>query len=172
MSGRIASIVRAVLGAALCLALACCLWQVAARTIFHQELPSVLGYSLLAVASGSMEPALSAGDLVVVHREDGYRVGDVVAFWDEGSLTTHRLVAEAPEGFATKGDANNVQDGRPVAAGQIAGRVVLAVPFVGAAALFLRTPAGLALLAVLGLLLVFWPDAHARARRRGEECAA
>ena len=99
-------------------------------------------------------------------------MGDVVAFWDGGSLTTHRIVADGPEGFVTKGDFNNAQDALPVAPEHVAGRVVLSVPLVGGAALFLRTPAGLGLLVVVGLAVLVLPDALRRVRRRGEECAA
>ena len=42
----------------------------------------------------------------------------------------------------------------------------------GGAALFLRTPAGLGLLVVVGLAALVLPDALRRGRRRGEECAA
>lgn len=172
MSGRAMRAARALFTTVVGLTLLVGLWQVAARVLLDDDLPGVFGYSPLSIASGSMEPVLSAGDLVVVHREASYRVDDVVAFRDAGSLTTHRIVAEVPEGFVTKGDANNVQDGQPVSADQVVGRVVLAVPFAGEAALLLRTPAGLALLAVLGLTLLAWPDAARRARRGGEECAA
>lgn len=169
---RAAKAIRAALVAMLCAGLLCNLWLLASAALFPGELPGVLGFSPLAVASGSMEPALSTGDLAVVHREASYQAGDVVAFWDGGSLTTHRIVAEGPEGFVTKGDSNNVQDPRPVAPDQVAGRVVLAVPLVGEAVLFLRTPAGLGLLVALGLAALVLPDGLRRVRRRGEECAA
>lgn len=63
-----------------------------------------------------MEPTFSAGDLIILHREDVYQVGDVISFWDEGSLTTHRVISQAPEELTTKGDFNNAQDSRPVPA--------------------------------------------------------
>ena len=169
---RAAKAIRTTLVVVLCAGLLCNLWLLASAALFPRELPGVLGFSPLAVASGSMEPALSAGDLAIVHREGSYRVGDVVAFWDGGSLTTHRIVADGPEGFVTKGDFNNAQDALPVAPGHVAGRVVLSVPLVGGAALFLRTPAGLGLLVVVGLAVLVLPDALRRVRRRGEECAA
>lgn len=171
MRAGLVKTVRIILAAGICLVLACGLWQMVARALFHQELPSVLGYSALSVASGSMEPALSVGDLAVIHQEEKYQVGDVIAFWDEGVLTTHRAVSEGSDGFVTKGDFNNAQDARPVAAEQIAGRMVLAIPLAGSAILFLRTPQGLLLLLALGLLLIVLPDAAARLRSRGERCA-
>lgn len=169
---RAAKAIRTTLVVVLCAGLLCNLWLLASTALFPRELPGVLGFSPLAVASGSMEPALSAGDLAIVHREGSYQVGDVVAFWDGGSLTTHRIVADGPEGFVTKGDFNNAQDALPVAPEHVAGRVVLSVPLVGGAALFLRTPAGLGLLVVVGLAALVLPDALRRVRRRGEGCAA
>ena len=80
--------------ALLCLALGCSLWQLAARALFPQQLPMIGGYAQLTVLSGSMEPAFSAGDLIIIHRETSYQVGDIVSFWDEGSLTTHRLIGQ------------------------------------------------------------------------------
>ena len=157
--------------ALLCLALGCNLWQLAARALFPQQLPMIGGYAQLTVLSGSMEPAFSAGDLIIIHRETSYQVGDIVSFWDEGSLTTHRLIGQGPEGFITKGDFNNTQDGRPVSPDEIAGRVVLVVPALGQVFLFLRTPLGLLLLFALGLLSLFLPELWGRIRDKGKRCA-
>lgn len=148
----------------LCLMLFCNLWQIAARKLFHQELPYILGYARLTVLSGSMEPAFSAGDWIVIHREDSYQVGDCISFWEDGSLMTHRIIARGPEGFTTKGDFNNVQDTRPVLADQIAGRVVLVIPSAGRLFLFWRSPWGMPVISALGLLLLFLPDVCGRVR--------
>ena len=53
---------------------------------------------------------MSIGDLVIVHREKEYRVGDIVVFDSGGLSVTHRILEKAQEGFVTKGDANNVPD--------------------------------------------------------------
>lgn len=170
MTGWLVKTVRIVLATVLCLVVACGLWFIVARTVFHQEQPSVFGYLPLAVVSGSMEPAVSVGDLMVVHQEEAYRVGDVVAFWDGGSLTTHRIVAQTPAGFITKGDANNAQDSQPVVQEQIAGRMVLAFPAVGSVLLFLRTPLGLLVLVTMGVVAVVLPECAGRTRRKKERC--
>lgn len=155
----------------LCLILLCNLWQLAARVLFHQELPTVFGYAQLTVISGSMEPTFSAGDILIIHREESYQVGDVISFWDEGGLTTHRIIGQGSEGFTTKGDFNNAEDSRPVTANEIAGRVVLVIPLAGQLILFLRTPLGFLLLLLLGLLLLFLPDLWRRLRYKGKRCA-
>ncbi|TYL38350.1 S26 family signal peptidase [Natronococcus pandeyae] len=88
--------------------------------------PILLGY----VATGSMEPAMDAGDgfVAVPSAVTGSpSEGDVVVFdareLHDGGLTTHRVVGETDEGYVTKGDANPFtdQDGGepPVRDGQI-----------------------------------------------------
>lgn len=171
MKKRILKFVHALFIGLLCLVLLCNLWQLAARALFHQEVPAVFGYAQLTVLSGSMEPAFSAGDMLIIHREESYAVGDVISFRDEGGLTTHRIVGQGPEGFTTKGDFNNAEDSRPVSPDEIAGRVVLVIPFAGRVFLFLRTPLGLLSLLLLGLLLLFLPDLWERIRYKGKRCA-
>jgi len=75
--------------------------------------PVLFGY----VTSGSMEPALSAGDgFVAVPASVAGDVdeGDVVVFDAQelggGGLTTHRVVEETDRGYVTRGDANPFTD--------------------------------------------------------------
>ncbi len=88
--------------------------------------PILLGF----VATGSMEPAVDAGDgfvAVPALLAGDVSEGDIVVFDAEelqgGGLTTHRVVGETDEGYVTKGDANPFtdQDGGepPVSEGQI-----------------------------------------------------
>jgi len=82
------------------------------------------------VMSGSMSPALSPGDLVIVKGEEPINLGDMVTV-ESGEFTyTHRVV-EKLEGdlFRLKGDANEDPDPNLVEASQIVGRVVLVFPF-------------------------------------------
>jgi signal peptidase I len=102
--------------------------------------PKVLGAVPLTVLSGSMEPGLSPGDVVVVRpvAAEDIRVGDVVTFQpvsDDPSLVTHRVVGLGVSGtgestFTTRGDANGADD-EPVVADQVMGRVAYSVPLVG-----------------------------------------
>lgn len=133
------------------------LWQFAARVFLRQELPQVFGYTQVTVLSGSMEPAFSAGDLLVLHAQDRYKPGDIISFWEDGSLITHRLVEQTADGAITKGDSNHVLDQQPVQEDQIVGRVVLALPHAGSILLFLRTPPGVCVLLLAGLLIWLFP---------------
>ncbi|MFF2620422.1 signal peptidase I [Oerskovia jenensis] len=102
--------------------------------------PKALGAVPLTVLSGSMEPVLSPGDVVVVRpvAADDLRIGDVVTFQpvsDDPSLVTHRVVGIGSTGgaagsFTTRGDANGADD-EPIVADQVVGRVAYSVPLVG-----------------------------------------
>ena len=98
------------------------------------------GYERLAVMSGSMEPAVSTGDVVLSKhiRPIDARVGDVVTFKDPDNpkrLITHRvrsLHAAGPKvRFVTKGDANNAVERWNVPASGSVGRVEHRLPRLG-----------------------------------------
>ena len=115
------------------------------------------------VLTGSMEPAISPGDVVIDEQipPTAARVGDVVTFRDpedQGRYLTHRVVGVRREGthlwFVTQGDANNGREHWRVAADGEIGRVLYTVPWVGHVAVLARTPLGWALLVGVPLLLV------------------
>ena len=68
------------------------------------------GYSFFNVATGSMEPAISQNDIIVVEKTDTYEVGDIVTFEKDGNFITHRIVLITEDLITTKGDANNTSD--------------------------------------------------------------
>lgn len=115
------------------------------------------------VLSGSMEPAIAAGDLVVAERTSprDVRLGDVVTFEDPqrgGRPTTHRVggirrVAGKFE-LVTKGDANDATERWRVAAGGDLGRVAYRIPWIGNVTVLARRPLGFALIVALPLLLL------------------
>ncbi len=101
--------------------------HVAVVTIaFPNRLPSFFGYSGSIVVSGSMEPAISMGDMVICKEELTYRLNDVIAYYDEvdGVFILHRIIGEHEEGFITKGDYNPEADPVVVQPASIQGRVI------------------------------------------------
>lgn len=145
-------------------------------------LPPLFGYRPLAVLSGSMEPAIHTGDLVVSRRiaPGRARVGDVVTFREPGRsrMITHRLRSVQIEGatakMVTKGDANDAPERWSVAAGGTIGRVELRLPRLGFVALWINSPYGrVGLIAVPALLLLAWELALIwRPGRAGGEAGA
>ena len=142
------------------------LWQIGARLIFKQELPSVLGWSQVIVLSGSMEPEFAAGDLLLIHKQDSYAVGDIVTFKENASFVTHRIIREEEAGFATQGDANNTEDGNHLKTNDIYGKVKQVVPRIGNFLLFLKRPAGMFCIVAAGVLIAAAPGIVQKMRRK------
>ncbi len=119
--------------------------------------PSVFGWSWGVILSGSMEPEISLDDLIVNKAQDSYEVGDIITFENGSSLTTHRIVGKAENGFITQGDANNTEDTTPVTRDRIVGKVVFAIPRAGLVLGWLRTPMGMLCMVLMGFCLIEIP---------------
>ncbi len=83
-----------------------------------------------------MEPIYPTGSVVYIKPADSYAIGDPVMyqFESKGDVVnvTHRIIDKTPDGeFITKGDANDVEDGNPVAVEQIQGKVTFCVKHLG-----------------------------------------
>jgi signal peptidase len=140
--------------------------------------PGLIGANAsFVVLSGSMEPAISAGDVVVVATGDPATIvaGDVITFsrGSSGVAVTHRVVDVDTSGaeplFYTKGDANDNVDVNPVPASAVIGTVVLTIPLIGYVIQFAGTTLGFVLLVIvpIGLLLVTEGVSYLRTRRGG-----
>ena len=117
---------------------------------------------LMAVSSGSMHPALSEGDLVLVRgvSAEQVRAGDIIAFDVPASYrgtvqspVIHRVIEKIVDGgevrFKTKGDANSSEDPWEVPAGNIRGEYLARVPLLGFLLVFLKSPFGMAFTSIL-----------------------
>ena len=124
-----------------------------ASRVAGDAFPMPLGFGVSVVLSGSMEPALSVGDLLIVTEQDGYSVNDMVVFQEGRSAVVHRIVAMDGETVTTKGDANNTADD-PFSSELIRGKVVLVIPVIGYLVSIVKTPIGTVLLLALAVWLL------------------
>ncbi len=115
------------------------------------------------VLTGSMEPTIAAGDVVIDEpiSPTSARAGDVVTFRDpedQSRLITHRVRSIRRDGshlwFLTQGDANNSAEHWRISARGELGRVAYTVPWVGHVAVLTHTSLGLVLLVIVPLLLL------------------
>lgn len=127
------------------------------RLTTGEVLPKLFGYSHALVLSGSMEPAFSAGDMLIIQAQDSYKTGDIVIYTHGDILITHRIVGEEGTTFITQGDANNAPDSDPVTIEQVEGQVVAVIPSVGLVVQFFKTPFGILVLVAMGLVLIELP---------------
>jgi signal peptidase len=127
--------------------------------------PAVVGAdNSYVVLSGSMQPTIEAGDVVVVAETPPEKIeaGDVLAFdriEGDDKRTTHRVVEvverDGERYFRTKGDANEEPDAHLVPADAVIGTIQFTIPEVGRLFSVANSDAGvLAFVAVPGFLLV------------------
>ena len=119
------------------------LWIVLLGFLVLIGLSRVTPFEVLVVRSGSMQPAISTGGVVIVDRGAlSPPVTAIASFVEpDGSVVTHRVVGMDGPRFVTRGDANNAADElhRPAAA--VYGTVVLSLPFLGYVIHLLQQPA-------------------------------
>ena len=120
----------------------------------------ISGYKSFLIQSGSMEPSIMTGDIIVIHQIEKYIKNDVVTFQNEESrIITHRIVEITNKSgdtfFVTKGDANRSEDEGVVSASNILGKVIYVIPKLGFLVAFSKSLPGLIMLvAVPALALI------------------
>lgn len=128
-------------------------------------IPTFRGYKALSVISGSMEPTIHTGDVIIIRqvaRMEEIAEGDIVTFRTKEKaemLITHRVVGMITVNDArvlvTKGDANDSEDLATVTFAQMVGRYEFRLPFFGYISSFVRQPIGIVLAVMLpGLVLI------------------
>jgi len=126
-----------------------------------------LKYRLFSVQSGSMEPAIGLGSVVVVIPQESYGKDDVITFRSERSAketNTHRVVEVLEDKdlnrieYRTKGDANEDPDSEPIPLRRVVGKVVFSVPYLGYPISFAQTQTGLIVLVVIPATLIAYSE--------------
>lgn len=125
--------------------------------------PQTDRFHLYVVMSGSMEPVLHTGSLVIVNpiAPELLAKNDMITFKGfDGSdkLITHRIVT-VNQGdqisFTTRGDANDVNDPQPVSAKDVIGKVSFNIPYIGYLMNFAKTKIGLLVLIIIpGIFII------------------
>jgi signal peptidase len=128
--------------------------------------PSIMGYSVYRVTSGSMKPALQVGNVILSKScgKNELNIGDIVTYMGrsgdfDGKIVTHRIV-KAPyyESGAyyivTKGD-NNPSNDSPVLLDDVLGKMQNKLSFISAIYDFFITPWGLIAIILLIIAAFF-----------------
>lgn len=130
---------------------------VAVFMVFYRPVPLAGDTHYLVVQSGSMEPALPVGSVVIIKPVDPNKLqkNEIICFKLSGPQSiTHRIIDVTDNGFITKGDANNASDNFVVEKKDVIGKVVLTIPYVGYLNHFVKTPLGFTLLIVLPATII------------------
>jgi len=161
----------------------------AAVVVLSVAYPFLSGHwNPLIVLSDSMEPVMSSGDLIVYERAEAPEIeeGDILAFVDPSGrddvIITHRVLDVEGGGelsFRTKGDAVNEPDPFTVGEGDVRGRVIAQIPYLGYLFHHSRSPYVLFLMVIFPAAVITGvevkniskyanPVKAARAEREGE----
>ncbi len=95
-------------------------------------------YWTVAIASGSMEPNISVGDIVIIDQKVGkndLKQGQIIVYKRDNTIIVHRIdevvMSKNEKTYITKGDANKERDNIIVDNKMIIGKVNFKVPYVG-----------------------------------------
>ena len=117
--------------------------------------PNLFNIKPYVVTSGSMEPKYKVGSMIYVMRVDPSKieVGDSITFYMKGSkiVATHEVyeVDRVNQSFRTQGINNFDDDGKvmhdaiPVDYGNVIGKPVLSIPYLGYVNNYITNPPGL-----------------------------
>lgn len=124
--------------------------------ILGQDLATINGYAVLEVVSGSMEPTIHVGDLIVIDtKSQDYQSGDIVTFYDvDNSFVTHRIVSIHDEKMITKGDANNTTD-EALSIKRIVGVFVTKLNGLGRIITSFKSPFVMGMIFLIGIMVCF-----------------
>ena len=165
LNSRIKTILRTALLSIAALIVGLNVYSLNASRLAGDLVPMPMGVGATVVLSGSMEPTLSTGDLLIIAKQDSYQVDDVVVFQANRMAVVHRIVElyekpvqgedgeEIQQMAITQGDANNTPDD-PIQVSQIKGTVVFRLPIVGYLINMIKTPVGTILILALAIFLL------------------
>lgn len=134
--------------------------------VIISSFPVTGNVKIFIVQSGSMEPDIKTGSIVLIRPAESYKIGDVITFGKttNGKVpTTHRIVEIRLQSgvpmYTTKGDANNAPDINEVPHKDVVGRVLFDVPYLGFALAAAKKPIGFLVLIVIPALIIIFDEA-------------
>ncbi len=116
------------------------------------------GVHSFVVLTGSMEPEINPGDMVIVKKTGQYSVGDIIAFSTSGTIIVHRIHGFEDSLVITKGDANDYVDPWKIDQDKIIGKTMFIIPYLGYPLILLSNLLGtyyMGLLFLVSLILLF-----------------
>ena len=131
-----------------------------------------LAWKTYVVQSGSMEPSIMTGDMIIIKKESSYQKSDVITFKDFNDRTvTHRIMetkaavgnanSESAQTYVTKGDANQDSDTGTMPQERVIGKVVQVIPKFGYVVQFIKSPWGFILCIIAPAILIIYDEVRA-----------
>lgn len=149
-------IVTAIVSVFLILLITFNIYNFVSINLLHKDLAKVAGYAILEVVSGSMEPTIMVGDLIVIDTNcKEYQNNDIITFRDiNDAFVTHRIISiDNDKGIMiTQGDANDSKD-EAMSTSTIVGKYAFKIPAMGKVMSSLKNPIVMILILVAGIIV-------------------
>ena len=98
--------------------------------VYNNKFSNLFGYTFFEVTTGSMSKTIQIDDVIIVKITKEVKTGDIISFFNEDEIVTHRIIEEKNRQLITKGDANNTTD-KPITKEEVIGKVELIIPKFG-----------------------------------------
>lgn len=143
------------------------LFLAVAATVALPALNYPLPYQIYSIDSGSMNPTLPVGSLILIQKQPEYAKDDIITFRAEANpktVITHRVVSREKDDdiskhfYQTKGDANEDPDPEPVDASRVIGKVIFHAPIIGHLPTFAKTQTGFVILIIIPATLIVYSE--------------
>ena len=134
--------------------------------------PSFFGIKTYVVVSGSMEPQIKIGDIVIAKsvNSEELKEGDIICFRQGQSVITHRIskIMKTNNGieYKTKGDNNNTEDNGIITDKVIEGKVINQISYLGNVSLMLQNK--IVILVAIVMFYVYMIHLNSTKRKRDE----
>lgn len=149
-------IVTAIISIFLILLITFNIYNFVSINLLHKDMAKVAGYALLEVVSGSMEPTIMVGDLIIIDTNcKEYKNDDIITFRDiNDAFVTHRIksIDYDKSIMITQGDANDSRD-EAMSTSAIVGKYVVKIPAMGKVMAALKNPLVMVLILVIGIVV-------------------
>ena len=142
------------------------------KLIAKEPYVSIFGYQSFIVLTGSMEPEIKPGDIVVIKEVNGQnlQVGDIITYSIKNTTqtVTHRIIEVVNKDgsiyYKTKGDNNNAADSELIESQKVVGKLALKFDQLGTVFSGFATTGGIAFIVLI--VLASWSYTSKRNDRR------
>ena len=137
----------------------------------------MFGYKPAIVLSGSMEPTIETGSIVLIDKNDTEDIakGDIIAFNVDNTFITHRVTKIDDEGIHTKGDGNQTADLWVLQQDDVVGKTAYWIPKAGYVASWLTSKKGMIIVVgicvalIIASFLDFSPKGKQEKKKEGKK---
>lgn len=91
--------------------------------VLNKSYVNYFGYTYFEILTGSMRDEININDYVFVKITEDVKENDIISFYSDNDVITHRLMEINDDELITKGDANNTED-LPISKNDVIGKVV------------------------------------------------